>query len=375
MIKMVTDGDINVSVCIDCARHESLKKVIKENTSIGLCGFCGRTDAMVRCLEDLQPMTRVFKALIRFYWHEFDYNRHFGGVDSIIDLFDDDDNLVVKPTVTDQYRDELDYLIQETVYPDEDKGISIYAGHNDGHRMANHAISNKSNNFTLSNISLKRAIQGFNGLLNDHKTEMESVIRKGEIWFRARIGFEKKIEPKSLDVWENWEVAYLPYKGEEIGSAPYPGDGRLNTKNEPVLYISSKPHTALAETRPEPGDYVSIGGFKVIRDLKILVFNQDIAHFSQNENRLDKYEAIYAYDQLISEPITKANKKSYKITQGFADEIKKLGYDGVQYRSAVSDGVNLCIFDVSSAIFEKGHSKSIFVKKVSYDFDEVRSSI
>ena len=375
MTKMVTDEDINVSVCIDCARHESLKKVIKENTSIGLCGFCGRTDAMVRCLEDLQPMTRVFKALIRFYWHEFDYNRHFGGVDSIIDLFDDDDNLVVKPTVTDQYRDELDYLIQEPVYPDEDKGISIYAGHYEEFRMANLAISDTSNNFDLSNTSLKSAIQRFNDFLYKHKIEMESVIPEGEIWFRARKGFQEKIEPESLNPFESPTVVFLPYVEEEIGAAPNPENGRLNRENEPMLYVSSEYSTALAEIRPEPGDYVSIGGFKVIRDLKILVFNQDIAHFSQNENLLDKYETIYAYDQLISEPITKADKKSYKITQGFADEIKKLGYDGVQYRSAVSDGVNLCIFDVSSAIFEKGHSKSIFVKKVSYDFDEVRSSI
>ena len=375
MTKMVTDEEIKVSVCIDCARHESLKKVIKENTSIGLCGFCGRTDAVVRCLEDLEPMSRVFKALIRLYWDEYDYNRHFGGVDSIIDLFDDDDNFVVEPNVKDQYRDELDYLIQEPVYPDEDKGISIYAGHNDGHRMANHAISNKSNNFALSNTSLKSAIQRFNDFLYKHKIEMESVIPEGEIWFRARKGFQEKIEPESLNPFESPTVVFLPYVGEEIGAAPNPENGRLNRENEPMLYVSSEYSTALAEIRPEPGDYVSIGGFKVIRDLKILVFNQDIAHFSQNENRLGKYETIYAYDQLISEPITKADKESYKITQGFADEIKKLGYDGVQYRSAVSDGVNLCIFDVSFAIFEEGHSKSILVKKVSYNFNEVISSI
>ncbi|MFM6831522.1 MAG: RES domain-containing protein [Novosphingobium sp.] len=69
-----------------------------------------------------------------------------------------------------------------------------------------------------------------------------------------------------------------PYNGVEIGASPKTGHGRLNREGEPVLYLVSKAHTALAEIRPYPGHYVSVGGFKTLADLKLADFDPVTVH-------------------------------------------------------------------------------------------------
>ena len=42
------DDEPKVSLCVDCARHPSLKRVIETKSVAGLCAFCGRPDGQVR---------------------------------------------------------------------------------------------------------------------------------------------------------------------------------------------------------------------------------------------------------------------------------------------------------------------------------------
>jgi len=140
MTQMLIEGGMEVSVCVGCARHASLKRVIEADSTIGICGFCGETEVTVRNPANSEPMVMLFRALIRLHWDEIEYNPHFGG-DSVLHLFANDNNPVVEPAITDEYWDELDYLLQEPPYPAEDEGISIYAGFNGGFRLMNHAIS------------------------------------------------------------------------------------------------------------------------------------------------------------------------------------------------------------------------------------------
>jgi len=140
-----------------------------------------------------------------------------------------------------------------------------------------------------------------------------------------------------------------------------------------VLYLGSIPYTALAEIRPHPGHYVSIGGFTILKDLKVADFDPDISLFSQNEERLEMYEIVQTFDQLMSTPVTPDDTVSYLITQLLAEVLKARGYDGVQFRSSVSEGHNLCVFDTSNAAFLDGHSTVRSIESVSYKAPEVPS--
>lgn len=119
-----TFGDeVRVSVCVNCARHPSLKQIIRADCVTGLCAFCGRLDATVRNPDSTEPMVMLIRALIRLYCDEFEYNGHWGG-DSVLDLFIDDGNPVLKPALTDDYLDEFEYLLQEPTYPPTSDGVA-----------------------------------------------------------------------------------------------------------------------------------------------------------------------------------------------------------------------------------------------------------
>lgn len=105
--------------------------MIAARSVTGICALCCRDDVVVRYPDDIEPMAMFLRALIRFSWDEFAYNSHWGG-DSATELFADDANPVVTPPVTKTYQDEFTYLLEEPVNPDPDKGIAIYAGHDEG---------------------------------------------------------------------------------------------------------------------------------------------------------------------------------------------------------------------------------------------------
>lgn len=373
MSEAADDEELQVSVCTECARHPSLKRMIEADLATGICAFCCRTDAQVRNPENIEPMVMLMRALIRFYWDEFSYNSHWGG-DAVLDLFNDADNLVVEPFVADDYHDEFDHLLQYPPYPDWDKGVSIYAGFDaDGMRMLNLAIS-RSTPRPISDLRRRLDVSNFatveselKALINPFLADLKFVLPKGGTWFRARTGVEARfLRSEGFDS----HIVRLPYMGASIGTSPKPGNGRLNREGRPVLYLGSNPYTALAEIRPHPGHHVSIGGFEILQDLNVADFDPDISLFSTSDERLEMYEIIQTFDRWMSTPVTPDDKVSYLITQLLAEILQAQGFHAVQFRSSVSDGVNLCVFDTTHAAFVDGHSSVRFVQSVHYEAPE-----
>jgi hypothetical protein len=68
----------------------------------------------------------------------------------------------------------------------------------------------------------------------------------------------------------------------------------------------------------------------------------------------------------LSTPVTPDDKGGYLLTQLLAEILRQKGFDGVQYRSSVSDGVNFCLLDPSAAQFVNGHSNVHHVQGVTY---------
>ena len=395
MTEAANNQKLQVSVCVDCARHSSLKKIITDDLVTGICAFCCRTNAQVRNPDNIEPMVMMMRALIRFYWDEFSYNSHWGG-EEVLKLFDDADNPVVKPFAADDYYYDFDHLLQHPLYPEWNKGVSIYAGHDANEmRMWNSAISRSTasplghlrrrlnaSNFATMPVFwpwprfFRRCLNASNfatiknelgALIKPFLDDLTVVVPKGKTWFRARTG----VEDCFLRV-EGGEgtIVRQPYMGTSIGASPNPGNGRLNRQGRPVLYLGSDPYTALAEIRPHPGHYVSIGGFEILQDLNVADFDPDISFFSASDERLEMYWIIHTFDRWMSTPVTPDDKVSYLITQLLAEILQAKGFHAVRFRSSVSEGVNLCIFDTTHAAFVEGHSKVNFVQRVHYEESE-----
>lgn len=370
---MVTsvEEDVKISVCINCARHPSLKRVIEEKSVIGVCAFCCRDDVVVRDPDDVEPMIMLIRALIRVHWDEFEYNPHWGG-DSVLDLFADIDNPVVDPPVADIYLDDFGFLLDEPVYPDVDKGIALYAGNDeDGIRYVQFKTS-RSEPQGLHEIRERLLTEDFaavapavRALIDPFLPDIEFLLPAGGTWLRARTGVEKLYQRS--DGWETI-IVRQPYTQLDIGAPPasIAGLGRLNRAGLPVLYLASKAYTALAEIRPHPGHYVSIGGFETVSDFRMADFDPDIALFSANDLRLELYAVIQAFDRLMSTPVTPDDKSGYLVTQLLAEVLQGRGFDGVRYRSSVSDGVNICLFNPAAGRFARGHSEVRFIESVTY---------
>lgn len=371
------EEDLKVSICLDCARHPSLKRMIEADRTTGVCAFCCRTDATVRNPDNAQPMVMLVRALIRFYWDEFDYNRHWGG-ENVLELFRAADNPVVRPFVADEYYDEIDFLLQEPPYPEWDEGVSIYAGFDDGVRMLHRAIS-RSEPSSISSFRGRLSEDNFvalgrelDALVAAFIADLKIVLPRGGPWFRARTGVDSSYYRS--DGFAS-HIVRKPHIGANIGASPRPGNGRLNRAGHPVLYLGSDPYTALAEIRPHPGHFVSIGGFMTVADLNVADFDPDIALFSANEERLAMYEIVHAFDRLMSTPVTPDDNSGYLITQLLAEVLKARGFQGVQFRSSVSDGINLCIFDTADASFVDGYSEVRLIQSLRYDAPEQPSLI
>lgn len=152
-------------------------------------------------------------------------------------------------------------------------------------------------------------------------------------------------------------VAYLPTRMKP--RAERGREGRVSAKGIPCLYGATSPETAMAEVKPWLGAYVSVGLFETVRDLTIVdcskyhakhpldfLLNQplDDSH-TPSPQEID--EAVWTHiDHAFSEPVTESDDlPDYIPTQILAELFKAQKYDGLAYKSKLTDGYNVAFFD------------------------------
>lgn len=165
-----------------------------------------------------------------------------------------------------------------------------------------------------------------------------------DVWYRARI-----------------MTADRPYPIDEMGAPPprQVSHGRANPPGIPYLYVGSKPDTAVAEVRPHTGEKACVADFRIkggltavdLRNPRQLVspfLLADAAAIGQLRADIPFLERLG--EELTRPVLPRGAAIDYVPSQYLCEFIKKRGYDGVIYRSSVSDGINLALFDPSRAI-------------------------
>lgn len=162
-------------------------------------------------------------------------------------------------------------------------------------------------------------------------------------WYRARIRTDDDI-----------------FQVEKMGAPPRrrSSNGRANPAGIPYLYLGSHPETAVAEVRPHTGEVACVADFTIpeikvadLRNPRKLVSPFILADASE----IGQLRADLPFLERLGEELTRPVQPSgaaidYIPSQYLCEFIKKSGFDGVLYRSSVSDGINLALFNPDLAV-------------------------
>ena len=128
--------------------------------------------------------------------------------------------------------------------------------------------------------------------------------------------------------------------------------------------MAASEQTAISEVRPWIGSEISVGQFKILRDLKLIdlsldhgespIQNLTISHLLQEKepNKEEKENAVWIdIDNAFSCPVTRSDEMAdYVPTQILSELFHHHGYDGLVYRSQFGErGYNIALFEVQDA--------------------------
>lgn len=175
-------------------------------------------------------------------------------------------------------------------------------------------------------------------------------------WFRARI-----------------RMGDETYQIGEMGAPPNRSalHGRANPAGIPYLYLGSLPETAAAEIRPHTGERACVADFTVpeIRAVDLRNPRKLVSPFILTDaNEIGQLRADLPFLERLGEELTRPVMPQgaaidYIPSQYLCEFIKKSGFYGVVYRSSVSEGINLALFDPNKAV--GGAVQLYIVEKVS----------
>lgn len=163
-------------------------------------------------------------------------------------------------------------------------------------------------------------------------------------WYRARI-----------------QTSDPPFTVGEMGAPPkrIASHGRANPAGIPYLYLGSSPVAAISEIRPHAGEQACVADFTTPPDLKLIDLRnprkmvspfllEDASDIGRMRNDLPFLERLG--DELTRPVVPQSAAIDYTPSQYLCEFIKNCGYQGVIYRSSVSDGINLALFDPALAL-------------------------
>jgi len=224
-----------------------------------------------------------------------------------------------------------------------------------------------------SRYILDQESQDFLKAIEDTCDSRLEVIPAGSLMWRAQAGHDVRPYYQNDVYIDDFPVPYSEKRMKPLTNSA--SEGRANPKGIPCLYVASTKETAMSEIRPWLGSIVSVARFTNERDLKVIDFSKhygkrNLFYFKEpNDN--EKLEAVWRdIDNAFSEPVTNSDLKSdYAPTQIIAELIKSLGFDGIAFKSSLSDGYNIALFDLNSAVFK---SCDLYeAKEIKFSFGSV----
>ena len=220
------------------------------------------------------------------------------------------------------------------------------------------------------------SVENFLSALYSSSLSRKISLPKDTVLWRSQLG---KVESDNVP----WEERVF----HDNSPMPFPNDrmkppknraleGRANPKGIAYLYLAMDQNTAMAEVRPFIGSEISLGCFLTMKDLSLVDCTRqpETTRSSIDTKKEPLDELIWAeIGRAFSEPITVSDyTPDYLPTQIIAELFKNKDFDGVKYKSSLSEGCNIVLFDPNAA--EMTHCFLYKAKDPKFIFEEVEGA-
>lgn len=342
-----------MNCCTECFYDAQIREIIDRNNQIGDCDFCRKTGVNIYYVSKETDLFELIAEVVGIY-EEFEngeplyqllindwniFNKESSGANKLVEEFclRIFENSGINPNVK--------FRIPSSAI----ENYGIFGGHT--WEEFSNAIKRKNrfhNNFF-------RADQFATFLTYTTKKYL-----KGTNLFRARIWNENK----GFDV-------------NEMGAPPCNKGktGRVNPEGIGVLYLASDEQTAISEVKANAFDFVSIGKFRLLKDINIVNISSlnsisPVLYTSGLESLTANMKIFNEIAKEIEKPLRRTDSKlEYLPTQYIVEFIKSKGYAGVEFKSTMSyDGHNIAVFDESLLKCEAVHNVEIEKLEYSYNY-------
>lgn len=176
---------------------------------------------------------------------------------------------------------------------------------------------------------------------------------KGTAFCRSQIGYV--LRPIYQEEIHISDVPY-PFPPERMKPLPEKAkEGRANPKGIPFLYLATDHETAMAESRPWLGAYISVGKFTLNKKIKLVDCTYSQAsgfkfYFEEPDAEAKAESVWHEIGKAFSSPVTVSDDiADYIPTQIIAELFKNNGFDGIYYKSNLGKGHNFVLFDINAA--------------------------
>lgn len=360
---------MHMRCCTNCFSDSEIKAIIEGNRITGECDFCKSRNVRVYEIGKNQLIPELFDGLLDIYSPVEDLPSDFprGQTDimknilynnwRIFNLKPDGIYRLITAVCAVRYQDQPNLF---------DNPVGIQQSQDQSYLEKNSVLKNHCWSDFVEGITRKNRFHSAyinTDVLNVFLHCAAKLHKKGEVFFRARIcpndkGFVRK----------------------DMG--PPPSDkakgGRVNPTGISILYLSDSAETTLYEIRAGVYDYVTVGRFKLQKDIEVinLAGIDHISPFIGVNYGFDflqyavNIEHLRMIAQEIAKPLRNDNILEYLPTQYISDYIRSKGYDGIEYVSAMrKTGSNLAIFKPD--LFRCTGTSVYDVKSIAYTYHSV----
>lgn len=149
-----------------------------------------------------------------------------------------------------------------------------------------------------------------------------------------------------------------------------PSEARNSLAGVSYLYLAEDAYTACCEIKAFPPCYVSLAEFTLKRSITVLDFadragiadrlREQLQH-SLSPNEFCDATILLAELQYVF--CRAKDQNGYLTSQFIADHIRKAGFDGIRYRSAMAEGNNITLFNCHKRYIEFVSSRLLYVAR------------
>ena len=333
----------NLYVSRDSVKPVFVKKFFTENPQYLTTATCfiskkKKSNCIALANKEFQ---NVLRAAIRYYYDEQNYNPHLGM--KLEEILGDANKIFKAPIFDDDICEAaVDLISSPNFHRNPTAGTSLFYGHHKYGRGRFDSVQKSSYiDWSMKDIQKKKK------WIKSDLRLCTLLLKKGKKIFRGRPKYTYKEYP--LGKGEKWvDVGKIPFSSKkEMGPPPASKatDKRCSKKGNPLFYLASDEQTVISELKQKLDTYISIGCFKLDRDIKVVDLTAlDYYDYAKNDKLIESYTYLKTIQELFMKPVNDQNQEEYKKTQLIAAFIKNIGYKGIIYNSSVSRGKNYVFF-------------------------------